>query len=245
MGSRKPELVSKATRQAFRRLATDVYVRAISKLWEDHGFLPARAIDYEDPSVRRTRFECYAAAVDWTDVSQAQRALQVFEALLRWLARQDWHTASSFDEVRELLDHDGFRLDEGWPAHSIHGRYRPGLRTEPATRPATDRGWAQGLQRGWCGTMRASRWWAGCRGHSAGMTTSRYTSTSSTATRPVGQGLESEEPRRPRAWNLLRPPGLDRCLDLAVKAAGGIDADHGIFGGTLPAEHTRLRQHPP
>jgi WhiB family redox-sensing transcriptional regulator len=33
----------------------------------------------------------------------------------------------------------------------------------------------------------------------------------------------------------------DHCLDLAVKAAGGIDADHGVFGGTLPAERSRLR----
>jgi WhiB family redox-sensing transcriptional regulator len=33
----------------------------------------------------------------------------------------------------------------------------------------------------------------------------------------------------------------DHCLDLAVKAAGGIDADHGVFGGTLPGERGPLR----
>jgi WhiB family redox-sensing transcriptional regulator len=33
----------------------------------------------------------------------------------------------------------------------------------------------------------------------------------------------------------------DHCLQLAVKAAGGLDADHGVFGGTLPAERSRLR----
>src|SRR5215211_3715973 len=33
----------------------------------------------------------------------------------------------------------------------------------------------------------------------------------------------------------------DQCLDLAVKAAGGLDQDHGVFGGTLPAERSRLR----
>jgi WhiB family redox-sensing transcriptional regulator len=33
----------------------------------------------------------------------------------------------------------------------------------------------------------------------------------------------------------------DHCRDLAVNAAGGIDADHGVFGGTLPAERSRLR----
>jgi WhiB family redox-sensing transcriptional regulator len=33
----------------------------------------------------------------------------------------------------------------------------------------------------------------------------------------------------------------DHCRDLAVKAAGGTDGDHGVFGGTLPAERSRLR----
>jgi WhiB family redox-sensing transcriptional regulator len=33
----------------------------------------------------------------------------------------------------------------------------------------------------------------------------------------------------------------DHCLNLAVKAAGGIDHDHGIFGGTLPEERSPLR----
>jgi WhiB family transcriptional regulator, redox-sensing transcriptional regulator len=33
----------------------------------------------------------------------------------------------------------------------------------------------------------------------------------------------------------------DHCLDLAVKAAGGLDHDQGVFGGTLPAERSRLR----
>jgi WhiB family transcriptional regulator, redox-sensing transcriptional regulator len=33
----------------------------------------------------------------------------------------------------------------------------------------------------------------------------------------------------------------DHCLDLAVTAAGGLDQDHGVFGGTLPAERSRLR----
>jgi WhiB family transcriptional regulator, redox-sensing transcriptional regulator len=33
----------------------------------------------------------------------------------------------------------------------------------------------------------------------------------------------------------------DHCLELAVNAAGGIDHDHGIFGGTLPSERSPLR----
>jgi WhiB family transcriptional regulator, redox-sensing transcriptional regulator len=33
----------------------------------------------------------------------------------------------------------------------------------------------------------------------------------------------------------------DHCRDLAVKAAGGIGQDHGVFGGTLPEERSPLR----
>jgi WhiB family redox-sensing transcriptional regulator len=33
----------------------------------------------------------------------------------------------------------------------------------------------------------------------------------------------------------------DHCRDLAVKAAGGFDQDHGVFGGTMPEERSRLR----
>jgi hypothetical protein len=89
-----------------------MYVKAIEGLWQDQGFVPVSELHYEDSSVRRTTFESYAAGVDWTDVAQVERALQVFESQLRWLARQEWHRASSFDEVRELLDDDGFELDE-------------------------------------------------------------------------------------------------------------------------------------
>jgi WhiB family transcriptional regulator, redox-sensing transcriptional regulator len=33
----------------------------------------------------------------------------------------------------------------------------------------------------------------------------------------------------------------NQCLELAVTAAGGLDQDHGVFGGTLPAERSPLR----
>jgi hypothetical protein len=112
MTSRRPELVSRATRRALRGLATEMYVKAIDGLWQDQGFVPVSELHYEDSSVRRTTFESYAAGVDWTDVAQVERALRVFESQLRWLARQEWHRPSSFDEVRALLDDDGFELDE-------------------------------------------------------------------------------------------------------------------------------------
>jgi Abortive infection C-terminus len=124
MSNRRPELLSKATRRAFRGLATDVFVKAIQGSWQDHGFAPVSEFHYDDSSVRRTTFESYAAGVDWADVAQVERALRVFEAQLRWLARQPWHRANSFDEIRELLDRDGFQLDGGC---RIHWRRPPAL----------------------------------------------------------------------------------------------------------------------
>jgi hypothetical protein len=38
--SRRPELVSRATRRALRDLATQMYVTAIDGLWQDQGFMP-------------------------------------------------------------------------------------------------------------------------------------------------------------------------------------------------------------
>lgn len=94
-----------------------MYVRAIEEFWQDQGFVPVSELHYEDSSVRRVMFESYAAGVDWADVAQVERALRVVESQLRWLARQERHTANSFDEVRELLDDDGFRLDERCRIH--------------------------------------------------------------------------------------------------------------------------------
>jgi hypothetical protein len=117
MTNRIPEHVSKATRRALRGLATEMEVKAIEELWQDQGFVPVSELHYEDSSMRPTTFESYAAGVDWTDVTQVERALRAFESQLRWLARQDWHRPSRFDEIRELLDEDGFALDEHCRIH--------------------------------------------------------------------------------------------------------------------------------
>ena len=64
MTSRRPELFSRATRQALRDLATQMYVMAIDGLWQDQGFMPVSDLHDEDSSVQRTTFESYAAGVD-------------------------------------------------------------------------------------------------------------------------------------------------------------------------------------
>ena len=52
-----------------------------------------------------------------------------------------------------------------------------------------------------------------------------------------GEQTEAAEAKAIRAgWQVP-----NHCRDLAVKAAGGIDADHGVFGGCLPAGRSWLR----
>ncbi|MFF3675898.1 hypothetical protein ACFYYS_18225 [Streptomyces sp. NPDC002120] len=50
------ELASPGTRNAFRSLATDLTVRIVAELWEDHGFAPVAPedLEYSDPGQRLT-----------------------------------------------------------------------------------------------------------------------------------------------------------------------------------------------
>ncbi|MFD3941780.1 abortive infection family protein [Streptomyces sp. NPDC058579] len=109
------ELVSPATRNAFRSLATDLTVRIVAELWEDHGFapIPPEELKYEDPGQRRTMFMLYAEGVDWSDPDHVRRALLVFEDFIRAYrepGQQD--TPKWWEDIRVRLERDGFALDE-------------------------------------------------------------------------------------------------------------------------------------
>ncbi|MFD9920621.1 abortive infection family protein [[Kitasatospora] papulosa] len=110
------ELVSPATRNAFRSLATDLTIRIVEGLWEDHGFapIPPDELKYEDPGARRTTFMLYAEGVDWSDVDHVRRALLVFEDFIR--AYRDpgqQGTPKWLEDIGVRLERDGFQLDQG------------------------------------------------------------------------------------------------------------------------------------
>jgi hypothetical protein len=92
MPTRRRDMVSRATCIAFRRLATNLTVRAISEAWQSHNFapVPEDELRYTDTSVRRTTFESYASAVDWSDRNHVTRALRVFEDIIRTGKREEW-----------------------------------------------------------------------------------------------------------------------------------------------------------
>ncbi|MEV6436286.1 abortive infection family protein [Streptomyces anulatus] len=108
------ELVSPAVRNAFRSLATDLTIRIVSELWEDHGFVPVPPdeLKYSDPGARRTEFMLYAEGVDWADEGHVRRALLVFEDFIRTCKNQGWQTDKWLEDIRVRLERDGFALDD-------------------------------------------------------------------------------------------------------------------------------------
>ncbi|MFC7842762.1 protein kinase [Streptomyces sp. NPDC057382] len=113
MSIRREGLVSPTTRSTFRKLATNLTVRTITEVWESHNFAPVPddEMRYTDTSVRRTTFESYSAAVDWSDRAHVRRALRAFEDVIRTGKREGW-TGSWLDEVTAKLERDGLVLDE-------------------------------------------------------------------------------------------------------------------------------------
>ncbi|MFE4918979.1 abortive infection family protein [Streptomyces sp. NPDC056661] len=125
------ELVSPAVRNAFRSLATDLTLRIVSELWEDHGFVPVPPdeLKYNDPGQRRTEFMLYAEGVDWTDPDHVRRALLVFEDFIRAYRDPDQQgTPKWLEDISVRLERDGFLLDKSgrisWkqPPISLLGR---------------------------------------------------------------------------------------------------------------------------
>lgn len=116
------ELVSPATRNAFRSLATDLTIRTLEGLWEDHGFapIPPDELKYDDPGARRTTFMLYAEGVNWGDSDHVRRALLVFEDFIRAYRDPDHQgTPKWLADIGVRLERDGFLLDPSgrisWP----------------------------------------------------------------------------------------------------------------------------------
>ncbi|WP_327131984.1 abortive infection family protein [Streptomyces sp. NBC_01343] len=109
------ELVSPGTRNAFRSLATDLTLRIVAELWQDHGFSPVAPEDlkYQDSGQRRTEFMLYAEGVDWTDEGHVRRALLVFEDFIReYRDPEDQGTPKWLADIKVRLDRDGYALND-------------------------------------------------------------------------------------------------------------------------------------
>lgn len=109
--ARRPELVSRRTREAVRDWMSGTTLREIDELWQDELFPPV----FEDPSPvggeRVTHFQGYLNQVDWTDPGHVARALRVFEAALGFVfaPRDGWiPPPERVDRLRRLFARDGY-----------------------------------------------------------------------------------------------------------------------------------------
>ncbi len=95
--------MSKATRRAFRELCTGTVLREIDGWWQDEGFAPGP--ENNETGERRSLYQSYLDAVDWTHRPHVDRALRVFEMTLRG------HEEQYTEQPRSLLARDGYDVD--------------------------------------------------------------------------------------------------------------------------------------
>ncbi|WP_405361865.1 abortive infection family protein [Kitasatospora sp. NBC_00085] len=128
----RSELISPATRAAFRSHCTSITLRYITTVWEGQGFAPVapEEFTYQDSSERRTLFQSYAQAVDWTSRSHVDRALLVFEDLMRIARHEKWE-GEWLEELVVPLERDGLTVDARgrilWPKPAVRTHDLSGL----------------------------------------------------------------------------------------------------------------------
>jgi hypothetical protein len=100
---RRTELVSRATRRAFRELAVSIVLREIEEMWQDEGFAPAEP-SQSTGGERRSLFQGYLDGVDWSDPGQVARAVRVFEQTAKGIEFINKRPAY------DLIERDGYKV---------------------------------------------------------------------------------------------------------------------------------------
>ncbi|MFB7782190.1 protein kinase [Streptomyces vinaceus] len=143
-------LVSRTTRNAVRRLMSNLFVGAIEEYWENEGFARNDSVTPRAGGVRQQTFDAYEASANWSDEAHVRRALRVFESLLRRLDREnrklgaDGLERSVLEELREAFHRDGYRLDGEL---RVHLRHLPQHEVPQVSTPVTPAGGVVGGRR--------------------------------------------------------------------------------------------------
>lgn len=110
------DLIHPRTRREFREYCVGWGVlRTIESAFEVEGFEPGPPMDAG--GARRSLFETYADAIDWTHPDQVNRAVYVFEEMLSWAIGEP-QGAKAVATLKRCLDRDGYAVDE-------EGKIRP------------------------------------------------------------------------------------------------------------------------
>lgn len=104
------ELIHPRVRRELRDLCSSWGVlRTIENAFEVEGFEPGPEVT--SGGQRRSLFDTYANAIDWSDPEQVGRALRAFEEILSW-GDDNEYTKKALRKVRRLLEYDGYDLDD-------------------------------------------------------------------------------------------------------------------------------------
>ncbi|MFE6548224.1 hypothetical protein ACFVHS_07445 [Streptomyces sp. NPDC057746] len=118
--------ISARARNRMRDLSSNVYLDDLNACWRAGGFVPVPNPERRSGGQRKALFDSYADGVDWSDREQVQRALGVFEAMLRH-CRPDEPSPSwdaTLTKISLEFAHDGYEISTSLQI-SGKGDWRP------------------------------------------------------------------------------------------------------------------------
>jgi len=103
------DLIHPRVRAAFAELSSSWGVlRTISGAFEVEGFV--RGPEVQSGGQRRSLFDTFANAIDWSDPEQVGRALRVFDEILTWGSEE--YSGEAIKNMNRLLSYDGYMIDD-------------------------------------------------------------------------------------------------------------------------------------
>lgn len=118
--------ISARARNRMRDLSGEVLLDDLDACWRACNFVPVSNPERRSGGQRKALFDSYADGVDWSDKGQVQRALGVFEAMLRHCQPDEpsprWD--ATLTRITREFAHDGFEIS---PSLQIVGKgdWRP------------------------------------------------------------------------------------------------------------------------
>ncbi len=120
------EVVPRPVQIAFRNACSDVYLGAISDLFDGEGFraVPAERVDLKGE--RRSLAERYQLGIDWSDETAGPRLLRVYSrALIEHARRPDGGWWRKWEPFVRGLEQSGFEIGRDGRVAPVQARRQP------------------------------------------------------------------------------------------------------------------------
>ncbi len=109
----KSDLISKATRNAFRESLTWFTLREIATIFDGAGLSPKPDYDPDVSGQRRTLVERYYAGLDFRSSSDIGLLLSAYEELMLQMRNSDESTLSHKKDLLQRMERDGYSYQGG------------------------------------------------------------------------------------------------------------------------------------